>query len=41
MCIQKEFGGFSGGSVVQNLPAKIGDTGLDPEAGRFNRPWGS
>ena len=26
--------GFPGGSVVQNLPAKTGDTGLIPGSGR-------
>ena len=27
--------GFPGGSVVKNLPANAGDTGLNPVAGRF------
>ena len=27
-------GGFPGGSVVKNLPAKGGDTGLTPDLGR-------
>ena len=26
--------GFSGGSVVKNLPANIGDTGSAPDPGR-------
>ena len=34
-------GGFSGGPVVQNLPAKVGDTDLDPGAGRLYIPWGN
>ena len=27
--------GFPGGSVIKNLAAKAGDTGLIPESGRF------
>ena len=27
--------GFPGGSVVKNLPANAGDTGLNPESGRY------
>ena len=27
-------GGFPGGSVVKNLPANAGDTGLIPDPGR-------
>ena len=31
------FLGYSGGSVVKNLPAKAGDPGFDPWVGKF--PW--
>ena len=27
--------GFSGGSVVKNLPSNAGDAGLIPESGRY------
>ena len=30
--------GFSGGSVVQNLPASVGDTGAIPGPGRSRGP---
>ena len=30
---------FPGGSVVQNLPAKAGDTGLIPGLGRSHMLW--
>ena len=30
--------GFSGGSVVKNLPANTGDTGLIPDSGRSHMP---
>ena len=30
-------GGFPGGTVVKNLPAKIGDMGSIPESGRSPR----
>ena len=29
--------GFSGGSLVKNLPASVGDVGLFPESGRAPR----
>ena len=29
---------FPGGSVVRNLPANAGDTGLIPSPGRFHVP---
>ena len=32
----KLFQGFLGGSVVKNLPANAGDTGLIPGPGRFH-----
>ena len=35
------FGGFPGGSVVKNLPASAGDTGLIPSRGRSHVPQGS
>ena len=31
----KHIGGLPGGSVVKNLPANAGDTGLIPGSGRF------
>ena len=31
--------GFPGGSVVKNLPANAGDTGLIPGPGRSHVPW--
>ena len=31
--------GFPGGSVVRNLPANAGDTGLIPVPGRSHMPW--
>ena len=31
--------GFPGGSVVKNLPANAGDTGLIPGPGRSHMPW--
>ena len=30
---------FPGGSVGKNLPANAGDTGSNPEPGRFHRQW--
>ena len=30
--------GFPDGSVVKNLPANLGDTGLVPDPGRSNMP---
>ena len=30
--------GFPGGSVVKNLPANAGDTGLSPGLGRSHMP---
>ena len=35
-CARSE-GGFPGGSVVKNLPADVGDTGLIPWPGKI--PW--
>ena len=32
-------GGFPGGLVVKNLPAKVGDRGSIPDLGRSHRPW--
>ena len=32
---------FSGGSVVENPPAKAGDTGSIPGSERFHMPWGN
>ena len=32
-------GGFPSGSVVKNLPANAGDTGLIPDPGRSHIPW--
>ena len=34
--IEKPSGGFSGGSVVKNLPANAGDWDLIPGLGRFH-----
>ena len=31
--------GFLGGTVVKNLPANAGDTGLSPGPGRSHMPW--
>ena len=31
--------GFSGGAVVENLPANAGDTSLSPGLGRSHMPW--
>ena len=31
-------GGFPGGTVVENLPANAGDTGLSPGLGRSHMP---
>ena len=39
--IQIAFWGFPGGSVVNNLPAKAGDTGSIPDLGRFHILWGN
>ena len=33
--------GFPGGSVVENPPAKAGDTGSSPGLGRSHLPWSS
>ena len=32
--------GFSGSSLVKNLPANAEDTGLIPGLGRSHTPWG-
>ena len=37
--IEKLKGGFPGGSVIKNLPANAGDTGLSPDLGRLHMPW--
>ena len=34
-----EEGGFPGGTVVENLPANAGDTGLSPGLGRSHMLW--
>ena len=34
----KEFEGFPGGAVVENLPANAGDTGSSPGLGRSHMP---
>ena len=31
--------GFPGGAVVKNPPANAGDTGSDPDPGRFHMLW--
>ena len=31
--------GFPGGTVVKNLPANAGETGLSPGPGRSHMPW--
>ena len=31
--------GFPGGTVVENLPAKAGDTGSSPGLGGSHMPW--
>ena len=33
-----DYGGFSGGTVVENPPAKAGDTGSSPGPGRSHMP---
>ena len=38
---KKEVLGFSGGAVVENLPANAGDTGLSPGLGRSHVPRSS
>ena len=35
----EEVWGFSDGSVVKNLPANAGDTGLILDPGRSHTPW--
>ena len=34
-----KYTGFSGGAVVENLPANAGDTGSSPGLGRSHMPW--
>ena len=34
----KEYRGFPGGAVVENLPANAGDTGSSPGLGRSHMP---
>ena len=36
--IKSKLGGFHGGAVVENLPAKAGDTGSSPGLGRSHMP---
>ena len=36
---ETENAGLPGGSVVKNLPASAGDTGLIPDPGRPHIPW--
>ena len=36
--IKKQDLGFPGGTVVENLPASAGDTGLSPGLGRSHMP---
>ena len=36
---QKQYRGFPGGAVVENLPADAGDTGSSPGLGRSHMPW--
>ena len=36
--VQKSVVGFSGGAVVENLPANAGDTGSSPSLGRSHMP---
>ena len=37
----QHFGGFPGGTVVENLPANAGDTGSSPGLGRSHMPRSS
>ena len=39
--LTKEFRGFSGGSLVESLPANAGDTGSSPGLGRSHMPQSS
>ena len=32
---------FTGGPMVENLPANAGDTGSTSVPGRFHKPWGN
>ena len=42
LAISKEdIGGFSGGSVVERVPANAGDTGSSPGLGRSHVPQSS
>ena len=38
-CSKKKVLGFPHGSVVKNLPANAGDTGLIPDPGWFHMLW--
>ena len=40
-CFRHVLQGFPGGSVVKNLPAKAGDTGLIPDPGGSHMPQGN
>ena len=37
--IYKNAQGFTGGTVVESLPANAGDTGSSPGLGRSHMPW--
>ena len=39
IAVVKKGGGFPGGAVVENAPAKAGDIGLIPGPGRYHMPW--
>ena len=36
---KREYEGFPGGAVVENLPANAGHTGSSPGLGRSHMPW--
>ena len=36
---KRDWRGFPGGAVVENLPANAGDTGSSPGLGRSHMPW--
>ena len=38
---EKQYGGFPGGAVVENLPVDGGDTGSGPGLGGSHMPWGN
>ena len=39
--LRNKLGGFPGGAVVKNPPAKAWDTGSSPGPGRFHMPRGN